>query len=669
MGFINHHGRRWPSVVALSGALFLAGCGGSSSTASVEPPAEMPEPVPEVPEVVPPEPIVEPVMRATLGDRNRLSQPKAVIEDADQQWTSYHRDADFPAMVDLPPEFITMSDGTRLFARATLPADENGEPLAGPFPVILTQTAYNASIGSFVPAIGGANEFLVRRGYASVTVDVRGTGNSGGRWEAFNEREQQDYGEVVDWVVSQPWSNGAVGVQGISYLGITAILTAQQQHPAVKAAFPIVPIGDGYRDTVFTGGNVNPTFTPIWLTAVTGLGLLPLETLMLDPAHTLQTIPDRLVNAALGFQVPTVLQSLLGESDTAFDSDFWETRSPLERADRIQVPTFVVGGLFDIFQRSAPLWFERLKGEVPVKLLVGPWTHIGAAGIPDNGLPADGVPDYDALQLQWFDQYLMGLDSGAADMPNVTQFVIGKEAYHTSSDWPHPQMAPRTLHLAAGGVLAEEVPVETSTERVLQQPLNGLCSFSTTQWTIGITGFVPLPCFSDNTLSELPAAKYEFPVGEEGLYINGPMSANLWVSSSGRDTQISVRLDSISANGDSRPLTNGLQTASMHSLDESRSRIMDGQLLQPWHSYKVDERRLLNRGEPAALVAVELFPTSAFLEPGSTLRMSVNSSNFVQGLPPLTQLIDSVLGLMTVHAGPDTPSQLVLPVVPSDALH
>lgn len=658
--------RLWPACL-LAVAMLLTACGGSSSSDTVGAPIDTPDPVPEPPEVVQPDPVVEPVMRSTLGNRNVPSQQKAVLDGDTPPWTSYTRDADFPGMVDLPALFISTSDGTQLFARVTLPADDSGQPVEGAFPVILTQTSYNASLGSFVNAIGGANEFLVRRGYASVVVDVRGTGNSGGRWEAFSEREQQDYGEVVDWVVSQPWSDGTVGVQGISYLGISALITAQQQHPAVKAAFPIVPIGDAYRDTVFTGGNVNPTFTPLWMTAVTGLGLLPLETLTIDPAHTLQTIPERLVSAALGFQVPTILQALIGTSDTAFDGDFWETRSPIERADRIQVPTFVVGGLYDIFQRSAPLWFEALKDEVPVKLLVGPWTHIGAAGIPDNGLPVDGVPDYDALQLQWFDQFLMGLDSGAEQMPNVTQFVIGKDTYHSTSDWPHPQMAPRALHLNGQDALADEVPTEAASATVLQQPLNGLCSFSTTQWTIGITGFIPLPCFSDNALSELPAAQFEFPVGDEGLYINGPMSANLWISSTARDAQVSVRLDIIDPDGNSQPLTNGLQTASMHSLDIERSRVMDGKLLQPWHHYRVDDRGLLDRGQPR-FVAVELFPSSAWLAPGSTLRMSVNSSNFVQGLPPLTQLIDSVLGVMTVHMGPDTPSQLVLPVVPGAAL-
>ncbi|CAN0602024.1 unnamed protein product, partial [Ectocarpus sp. 12 AP-2014] len=231
--------------------------------------------------------------------------------------------------------------------------------------------------------------------YAHVVVDVRGTGNSAGNWEAFGDREQADYLEVVEWVVEQPWALDRIGLGGISYLGITAILTSQHNHPAVKASFPIVPIGDGYRDIVFTGGNVNATFIPSWMALVTGLGLLPVELLATDPASFLGAVPDRLTGALLDFQVPTILKALLGEEETVFDEGFWEIRSPMEGVDDINVPTFVVGGLFDLFQRSEPLWFERLNGRVPTKLLIGPWTHIEAAGVTSNGLPRDGVPTLD----------------------------------------------------------------------------------------------------------------------------------------------------------------------------------------------------------------------------------------------------------------------------------
>src|SRR5690606_16320720 len=90
---------------------------------------------------------------------------------------------------------ITMADGIELSASVAMPADADGNPVEQPFPVILTQTGYNKSI----PAIPASNDYLVKRGYAHLSVDVRGTGLSQGQWEAFGEAEQADYLEVVDW--------------------------------------------------------------------------------------------------------------------------------------------------------------------------------------------------------------------------------------------------------------------------------------------------------------------------------------------------------------------------------------------------------------------------------------------------------------------------------------
>ncbi|MGO3296699.1 MAG: CocE/NonD family hydrolase [Marinobacter sp.] len=607
------------------------------------------------------------VLRASLGSRNALSEDLPVTPETGAQWQDYSRAETYSSVARLPNQQITMRDGTKLFVKVALPGIRDDQPAQGPFPVLLTQTAYNASVGPLIPALGGANAFLVKRGYASVVVDVRGTGNSGGSWEAFGELEQADYDEVVNWIVEQPWSNGSIGVQGVSYLAITAMLTAEQQNPAVKAAFPIVPIGDGYRDVIFTGGNLNATFTPLWMAAVTSLGMFTPELLAEDPEAALQILPNRLKDLLLGFQVPTILKSVLGDEETVYDGEFWGIRSPLEHADKIQVPTFVVGGLYDIFQRSEPLWYEKLKGQVPVKLLIGPWTHIEAAGVPGTGLPRDGVPDINHLQLQWFDEYLMGLDTHVEQQPNVTQYVIGHERYEVTSDWPHPDMKPERLFLQADHSLGTQAPEQTTTFKKLQQPLNGLCSFSTTQWTAGITGLLPLPCVHSNGLSELNAIKFEYPSSDKGYYLNGPMQADLWVSTTARDVQLSVRVDLVAPSGLSEPISNGLLTASMNSVDESRSRIIDGEMLQPWHTFQEGDSNPLTGSTPRKM-SVEIFPSSVFVPPGYSLRVSLNSGNVAQGLPPLLKLLDSIGGLLTLHVGPETPSSLVVPRVPEGVL-
>lgn len=642
------------SILAISiTSLMLSACGGSSSSSdSTSPVAERQVPV------------------MKLGTRSAESETYgSAAPAADSAWSDYDPAPTFSSSKEIPLQFITMDDGVKLAVKVTLPSNA-ANVNEGPFPIILVQTSYNTSLGSFTPAIGGADPLMTSHGYATVVVDVRGTGNSQGEWEAFGEREQKDYSQVVEWAATQPWSDGRIGLFGVSYLGITTMLTAQQQHPAIKAAFPIVPLGDAYRDIVFTGGQVNPTFIPLWITLVTGLGALPLEGIAADPATGITALLSHITGAVANFQVPTILKALLGDQGTAADGDFWAKRSPLENADKIKVPTFVVGGLFDLFQRSEPLWFERLKGSVPTKLLLGPWTHIEAAGVPSNGLPQDGVPELNKIQLRWFDQYVKGLPVGADRMPNVTQYVLGEERYVTSSDWPHAQMRPQQYFFQADKSLLKDQPSEKASQSIaLQAPIFGLCSQSLSQWTAGIAGLLPLPCFDDDSINQKSSVVFTTPALEDDLFINGPIQANVWMTTTAQETSVSVRISDFDpATGKSRPLSNGLLSASFRAVDESRSRIIDGVMIQPWHPFTTESVLPVKPNEPM-LMQVEIFPTSAKIAKGHSLKVSLSTSNLAQGLQPvLSSLIKGPLGLATFLVGPEHPSSVVLPVVPNSAL-
>jgi predicted acyl esterase len=268
-----NHTRKRPKAALLSAfvAVLLAACGGSNPVdpqqgggGSTAPSAQW----------------------TTLGTRSAQSVAQPATKVGSGQWVDYNPAPLYPGMVTNNNVFITMKDGTRLAASVTLPADASGNAVPGKFPTILTQTGYNKDIGAQVPAIGGADVYLVQHGYAHVVVDVRGTGRSEGQWTAFGPIEQADYTPTVDWVTQQPWCDGRIGLYGASLLAITATLTAEQQHPAVKALFDIVPMGDGYRDIVFNGGQVNVGFIPLWLLLVTGLSAID-TSFYQDPAEAL----------------------------------------------------------------------------------------------------------------------------------------------------------------------------------------------------------------------------------------------------------------------------------------------------------------------------------------------------------------------------------------------
>lgn len=580
----------------------------------------------------------------------------------------YQREADYPATITLPQQLVTLRDGIRLAATVTLPADENGTAIAGQFPVIATFTGYN----QFYSGSVFADPELVKRGYAYITVDLRGTGASEGSWQAFGQVDQDDIGELLTYIKSQPWSNGTIGMNGASYMAITGLLAGARQDPAVKAIFAIVPMGDAYRDIVFSGGQINAGFIPLWMTLVTGLGIIPTPAGFDngDPGYNLNVMLQHLQGALTDFQLPVVAGALVG-AENRYNTEFWRSRSPLEQIDKISAPTFVVGGLNDIFQRGEPLIYEGLKDHTTAKLLIGPWQHLdGSSGA---GLPADGVPDLASLRLAWFDHYLKGMDTDAENYPPVTQYYTGAERYVTAADWPHPQATAKTFYLhgkplqALFGTLSDSAPETHSQTSLLQTPLNGLCSASASQWTAGILGMILPPCVEQNNVTELLEAVYTSEPLAEDMAINGPITGQIWASTTARDTNVTVRVSVVGENGVSRPLTHGIQMASMSQFDASRSRFMNGKLVQPWHPFTEASRQPISPLQ-AFRADVEVFPTSALIHAGERLRISVGASDLPHGLSPIPDLLTSLLGALTVYSSPAMPSRVNIPLVPVSAL-
>lgn len=577
-----------------------------------------------------------------------------------QSWTTYERAEEYPN-ISTSTGTIEMRDGIQLAYTLAVPADAEGNPAEGAFPTVLTQTGYNIN----VPVIPASNEYFVKRGYAHMSVDVRGTGSSGGSWDAFGPNEQADYGEVIAWVAEQPFCDGNVGSWGASFMAITQLFTAAHEHPAHKAMFTIVPAADTYRDIVYTGGQTNIGFIPLWMGLVTGLTILPTANTFDDPAAGFEYLLNDIINAGTGFQAPIIVDAATGAGPTQYDGEFWRTRSPIEYADRIHIPTFVIGGLRDIFQRGEPLLYERLGQNTTTKLLIGPWNHLQAS--QGEGLPRDEVPAINQLAVQWFDHYLRGMDSGAASVPNVTQYLYGAERYVTSSDWPHPQAKAERWYLREGGGLTQTMPEEGEAgTNVVQLPVNGICSDSSVQWTAGILAQLPLPCFSDNALNEaLTEVTFTTEPMTEDYYINGPIQADMWVSPTmALDVGISVKVTLVGPDGSSREITNGLLSARHRAVNPTRSRYLDGQMIQPWHPFTEEALSPApGIGEPI-LLNVEVFPTSMVVPAGSSLRLAIAASDFPHGLPPVVDLVDQLLGVYELLTDPEHPSSVVVPVVP-----
>lgn len=538
---------------------------------------------------------------------------------------------------------LRMSDGVVLRADVHRPADDDGTAAEGPFPVIVTQTPYNKNLAP-------ADDYLVERGYIQVVIDVRGTGSSGGRWTSFGEREQRDYYETAVWAHRLDGGNGRIGLLGVSYGGIAAMLTAAQRPPGLSASFPVVPAGDVYRDVAYTGGQADTGFIPSWLGLVTASGVVPPSDIASRPTQAVTTLGMHARQVA-GFQTPLLASALtgapIGGFDAAYDGSFYRTRSPLEVVDQVRTPTFVVGGEYDIFQRGEPMLYNRLRTNgVPSRLLIGPWTHTSTG----SGLPADGVPALDQLQLRWFDRYLRGdadqtLDH---DIAPVTAYRLGAERYERSTTYP------------PAGTRYQTLPLPGPSRTVPWLPVAGACSKSTSQWTGGAVPAIP-GCTDDHRLNDTLGATYDMPVRERSLRIAGTSMARLYVSTTGRDAMLTTRLEDVAPDGSSTPLTSGWQVLSLRAVDKAKSGYADGKLVQPWHPMTRGSVLPVKAGTVYRL-DVEIFPTLAEIPPGHSLRLAVQAADEPHSTPPLPQLLKEAGSVVTVHTGPKYPSALVVGV-------
>jgi hypothetical protein len=482
------------------------------------------------------------------------------------------RPAIYPKTVTKKDLAIPMSDGTILRGDLALPARKDGTAVDKRFPVIVTITAYNKTVLGSAGGLGGAApSYLVRRGYAQLTVDARGTGSSEGVWSAFGKREDKDAGEVVEWAHSRkrPWSNGRIGMSGPSYMGISQIFAAAAHPAGLKAIFPQVPAGDVYRDVVASGGQVDVGFIPLWMGLVTGTGVIPPAVAATDPQSGLGALLSHVYGVA-SFTAPLLLDALFG-GDAAYDGPFYRKRSPLSVINRVNVPTFLVSGEYDLFQRGTPLLFENLRRRgVPTKMIVGPWDHLQASAGSEVGKA--GYGSLAALQLRWFDRYVRGradrrLDG---DIAPLTYYEQGSGQWRHSGQWMRHDVHARSFRLSgsattgvANGRLTEG-RAASGTADVYPVPVSGLCTRSANQWTAGLPNAVlsGLPCFSDNALNDKTGVVFETRPLRHAVRMQGPINAHLFTSSIGGDGMLSVSVSDVAPDGTVSRLTGGWQVLS-----------------------------------------------------------------------------------------------------------
>ena len=392
--------------------------------------------------------------------------------------------------------------------------------------------------------------FLARHGYACILADFRGLGNSEGvAWDAMDARESKDAAEIVEWIAEQPWCDGGVGMWGTSYEAITSIEAAAQNPPHLKAIAPNQGAFDIYEDWFYPGGCANMLGAPgMWGSFMLGLSLMP-PTLQ-DPDGRWYRIWNDRLETNQPFMLPWPAHP---DKD-----DYWQSR--IIDVSNISVPTYVMGGWWDIFPQAMVSLYAKVSG--PKKLLMGPWMH----GSPSS---ADIEPlDHYRELLRWWDYWLKGNDTGIMDEPPITFFVQG-EGWKHENDWPGPAVQPTALYPSVNGRLSTEEPSVHATDVYQADPTVGTASTLWDPKSLGIGR--PLDQGPDDILS----LTYTSEPLAEALEIRGSPEVLVYAAiKGGEDVNIVAKLCDVDESGRSSLITTGWLRGSHHASHEKADRLV-----------------------------------------------------------------------------------------------
>lgn len=633
------------------------------------------------------------------------SDPFAVLalEDAPEQ--SFYDDQE----VALGYNYLTMRDGVEVAATVRLP---QGKTLAdGPFPTVIEYSGYAVApphdaltglldpeaaaadplIPSTSTAVGGIIAPLL--GYATVSLQMRGSGCSGGAFGLFDLPTTADGYDAVEIIAAEPWvKGGKVGMVGISFSGISQFAVAGSQPPHLAAIAPMSVTDDLYS-TGYPGGVFNDGFAASWIAERASDakpapdGGQPWAKAMIDDGDE-----QCLENQQLRLQTMDVNEILA--STPHRDPALFDDRSPQNWAEHIEVPTFLVGALQD--EQTGGQWpalVPALDGNDDVWVTMLNGTHIDSLGpatisrwvefldlfvadqVPQPrpvmttlgstlyeqvaGAPAQVIPEVrftDAADLEAAraefrqDPRIRVLFDNGGDA--ATPGALGPMWEATFTAWPPPATEATAFHLGPDGTLSSAAPSSEATVSFTPdpeaRPRNSLPEGD--PWK-ALPPYVWAPVTGGTGLGFTSEAL------PSDLTVVGPASLDLLLASTADDTDLQVAVSEVRPDGQELYVQSGFLRASDRTLDPARSTPTN-----PVPTYRGEDAQPLPADETVE-VRVPILPMTYAFRAGSKIRITITAPGGDR--PAWTFATPSTGGSVTdtVTLGGATPSQLVLPVV------
>lgn len=531
----------------------------------------------------------------------------------------------------------------------------------GKFPVLLVRTPYDRINEAEFARKGAA------RGYVMITQDVRGRFGSEGDWYPFKNESQDGY-DTIEWAAALPYSNGKVGMWGGSYVGATQFLAAIAKPPHLAGICPTVTASNYHDGWTYQGGAFEQWFNESW---TTGLAMNTMRRRVeengraLEGTKTLPLADYAVLEAPSAAGIAPYFKDWL--MHPSYD-DYWKRWSIEDHYANIEVPVLSFAAWYDIFLGGSLRNYQRLKTEAGrdaakrgQRLVVYVGGHAGGSSSRHVGGVDFGekLPiDQDEMTLRWYDWIFKGEANGVEREKPVKIFVMGKNAWRDEDDWPlaRAKSTKYFLHasgngangFAGSGTLNTSTPADEKPDQYIYDPadavptIGGPLCCGALPTGIGPEDQRPAEARSDVLVFTTPAFEKDFEV-------TGPVTLDLFASSSAVDTDFTGMLVDVWPDGFAQNLTSGI--------------------LRMRYRHSPEKPELANPGTIYHLT-VDLWATSNVFLAGHRLRLEVSSSNFPRFDRNLNTGDEQARGARMIKAtnviyhDRAHPSALILPVVP-----
>jgi putative CocE/NonD family hydrolase len=544
--------------------------------------------------------------------------------------------------------YVSMRDGVDLAVEVVLPRGLTEEEQ---IPALLNQTRYWRATelrtpfkwvlnpDNLNPRFKDFKPYFTSHGYALVYVDVRGTGASFGTWPyPWPPESIEDSRDIVDWIISQPWSNGKVGGYGISYVGTTADLLPVLNHPAVKAVIPQFNHPDAYTDNAFPGGLFNQRFVRDWghLDAQLDRNVVP------DIYGSLARMVVKGVKPVDGSRGRSLLhEAVLAHQENAVVFELAKQltfRDQSPEGEELSFESIAVDAHREAIENSGAAifgwgsWMDAGTGDAVIRrfltypnnqrAVIGAWEHGGQFHASPFQRP--GTPVSPSIHAQWaemihfFDAYLKDADNGVREEKTLFYYTVGEEQWKSTSVWPPENTQMERWYFAEDNLLSPGEPSSDYGSDRYEIDFKASSGDLNRWWELS-GALEKTVTYSDRANAGNHMLSYTSPPLESDMEITGHPIVRLYVASTDPDGAFYVYLEDIDDNGHVAYITDGQLRAIHRKVSNEKPPY---ETLVPYHTFKQADAMPLVPGEVAGLT-FGLLPTSVLVRKGHRIRIGI----------------------------------------------